>query len=61
MVEELKGLLLQLETDNDEMRAAVRAICLTRPEKSKADLARIEAAVNELDKIRDRNAPSSSK
>lgn len=60
-MEELKALQLQLDTANEELDAAVRAKSLSRLEQSERDVIRIEAAMEKLYDIRNRNAPSSLK
>ena len=60
-VEELKGLQIQLDTANEEMAAAIAAKSLSRLEKTEADIDRIDAAMEKLYAIRNRNAPSSLK
>ena len=60
-IEELKGLQIQLDTANAEMAAAIAAKSLSRLEKAEADIDRIDAAMDKLYAIRNRNAPSSLK
>lgn len=58
-VEELKGLQLQFDAANKQAGEAVARKSLSRLEKAEADLDRIEAAMEKLYEIRNRNAPSS--
>lgn len=60
-VEELNGLQTQLDTANLELAAAIAAKSLSRLEKAESDIDRIDAAMEKLYAIRNRNALSSLK